>query len=72
MPILKVQLETYDRYWESISTEKTLMLDAFDEGKIEGKQEEKLEIAKKLKEEGLDLNFIIETTGLNKENIEKL
>lgn len=72
MPILKVQLETYDRYWESISTEKTLMLDAFDEGKIEGKQEEKLEIAKKLKEKGLDLNFIIETTGLNKENIEKL
>jgi len=72
VPILKVQLETYDRYWESISTEKTLMLDAFDEGKIEGKQEEKLEIAKKLKEEGLDLNFIIETTGLNKENIEKL
>ena len=38
-----VQLETYDRYWDSISTEKTLMLDAFDEGKIEGKQKEKLE-----------------------------
>ena len=38
-----VQLETYDRYWDSINTEKTLMLDAFDEGKIEGKQKEKLE-----------------------------
>lgn len=64
----KAQLETYDRYWDSISTEKTLMLDAFDEGKIEGK----LEIAKKMLEKGLDINFIIETTGLNKGDLEKL
>lgn len=39
----KAQLETYERYWDSISTEKTLMIDAFDEGKIEGKMEGKME-----------------------------
>ena len=33
----KGQLETYDKYWDSISTEKTLILDSYDEGKIEGK-----------------------------------
>jgi predicted transposase YdaD len=44
------------------------MLDAFDEGKMEGK----LEIAKKMLEKGMDVNFIIETTGLNKGDIEKL
>ena len=35
----KNELETYDRYWDSISSEKTLIVDAFDEGKIEGKIE---------------------------------
>jgi predicted transposase/invertase (TIGR01784 family) len=32
----KGQLETYDKYWDSISTEKTLILDSYDEGKVEG------------------------------------
>jgi predicted transposase/invertase (TIGR01784 family) len=39
----KAQLETYDKYWDSISTEKTRIVDAFDEGKIEGKTEGKIE-----------------------------
>lgn len=34
----KKELESYDRYWDSISSEKTLIVDAFDEGKIEGEQ----------------------------------
>lgn len=35
----KAQLETYDRYWDSISTEKTFKADSYDAGLIEGKQE---------------------------------
>jgi predicted transposase/invertase (TIGR01784 family) len=35
----KGQLETYDKYWDSISTEKTLILDSYDDGKAEGKIE---------------------------------
>ena len=34
----KNELESYDRYWDSISSEKTLIVDAYDEGKIEGEQ----------------------------------
>ena len=72
----KAELETYDRYWDSISSEKTLVLGAFDEGKIEGKIEGKLEgkieIAKILKAKGMDVTFIIETTGLSEDEIEKL
>jgi predicted transposase/invertase (TIGR01784 family) len=34
----KTELEAYDRYWDSIASEKTLILDAYDEGKIEGEQ----------------------------------
>ncbi|HAT80671.1 MAG TPA: hypothetical protein DCS17_04530 [Flavobacterium sp.] len=39
----KAQLETYDKYWDGISTEKSLLSGAFDDGKIEGKVEGKTE-----------------------------
>jgi predicted transposase/invertase (TIGR01784 family) len=68
----KAQLETYDRYWDSISTEKTLIIDAYDEGVEIGKIEGKLEIAKKLKVKGLDIEFIKDATGLSKQEIEML
>ena len=42
------------------------------EGIKEGKAEEKLEIARKMLEKNADINFIIEVTGLTKEEIEKL
>lgn len=42
------------------------------EAKKEAKLEEKLEIAGKLKKEGLSVEFIAETTGLTTKEIEKL
>ena len=41
-------------------------------GRKEGKKEAKIEIAKSLKARGIDINLIVETTGLNLEEIEKL
>ena len=41
-------------------------------GTIEGKRKEKLEIAKKMKSKKIDIDDIIEITGLKKEEIEKL
>ena len=41
-------------------------------GLVEGKIETKNEIAKKMKEEGLDVEIIVKVTGLAKEEIEKL
>ncbi len=43
-----------------------------EEGRKEGIKEEKLKIAKNLKENGLDISVIISVTGLNKEEIEKI
>ncbi len=54
-------LKIYRDYKNTIDT-------AFDEGKLEGK----IEIAKALKLKGLAIDFIVETTGLTKEAIEKL
>lgn len=80
----KNQLETYDKYWDSIRTEKTLMLDSYDEGrykgmkegieegKKEGKIEEKKEIAKSLKNIGISIDIIKNSTGLSDDEINKL
>ena len=68
-------MEAYDRYWDSISSEKTLFHDAETrgrmEGNIEGKMEGKIEIAKKMLSLGLSVQEIINFTGLPKEEIDK-
>ncbi len=43
-----------------------------EDGKEEGKKEKTIEIAKKMKEKNIDIIMIKETTGLTKEEIEKL
>ena len=45
---------------------------SFDDGKLEGQQEKAEKIAKKLKDKGMDIDEIIEITGLSREEIEKL
>jgi predicted transposase/invertase (TIGR01784 family) len=42
------------------------------EGEKKGRQEEKIEMAKKSLEEGLSIELIVKLTGLSKEEIEKL
>ena len=58
-------LKTYRDYKNTIDT-------AFDDGKSEGKLEGKLEVAKTLKEKGISLKIILESTGLTKNEIDKL
>ena len=41
-------------------------------GIIEGKAERNNEIAKKMKDKGMDIEMIVELTGLTREEIEKL
>ena len=48
----------YDKGWES--------------GIEEGSKQEKIKIAKRLKEKGIDIKIIAEVSGLTKEEIEKL
>lgn len=46
--------------------------EAMAEGIVEGEKNKQLEIAKKLKEKGVDIKTIIETTGLTKEEVQNL
>lgn len=48
----KAELEAYDKYWDTIRTERTLIADAEAKGKLEGKLERKLEGKLEGKEEG--------------------
>ena len=68
----KAELEYYDKYWDSIQTEKTLYEGAERKGKIEGRNEGKIEVAKNLKSLGVDIKTIQKSTGLSQEQIEKL
>ena len=43
-----------------------------DSGTLEGRKERSIEIAKKMKEENMDISTITKITGLTKEEIEKL
>ena len=47
-------------------------IDGLKQGRAEGLEQKNKEIAKKLKEKGLSIDFIIEITNLTKEEIEKL
>ena len=43
-----------------------------DSGTLEGRKERSIEIAKKMKAKKTDIDYIVEITGLTKEEIEKL
>lgn len=62
------ELRAYDKFWDRVSSEKTLMEGSYKDGVKEGK----IQVAKKLKSCGMDVDTIIEMTGLTKEEIAKL
>lgn len=72
----KAELETYDKYWDTVRTEKTVQSGFYNKGKaegiIEGKAEGINEVAKNLLKNGIDIEVIKNATGLTEEEIEKL
>ena len=55
-----------------IMDQKAIEDAGYDKGTLEGKRKEKLEIAKKMKSKKIDIEDIVEITGLTKEEIEEL
>ena len=62
----------YEKNLDSISIEKTLVNATLEKGKAEGKTEEKIEIAQRMKAKGYPIEDIAEMTKLSHEQIEKL
>jgi predicted transposase/invertase (TIGR01784 family) len=68
----KEQLDTYDLWKINVMTERSALIDAKRVGKIEGKMERNIEIAKSMKCKGMAIEEISEITGLSQQQIEGL
>jgi hypothetical protein len=69
----KAQLETYDKYWDSISVEKTFIADAEAKGINIGGERKAIETAKNLKiMDKLTIEEIADVTGLSFKIVEAL
>ncbi len=82
------ELRTYDKFWDTVRTEKPLLKDRYEEGMEEGEAkglakglaqgeakgsyQKAQEIAKKMLSKGLDDTTIMEMTGLSQEEIKLL
>ena len=78
------ELWAYDKFWDSVSVERTLIDDSYQKGKeegmkkgrAEGKEESmsqrSLEIARKMLAKGMDEASVMDMTGLTAEEIKLL
>ena len=82
------ELWTYDKFWDSVSVERTLIDDSYQkgkeegmekgmekgraEGKEEGMNQRSLEIARKMLAQGMDEAMVMDMTGLTAEEIKQM
>ena len=66
------ELWAYDKFWDSVSVERTLIDDSYQKGMEKGEQSKSIEIARNLLTLGLPDAQIIQATGLSQEEIERL
>ena len=78
------ELRAYDKFWDSVSVERTLIDDSYQKGKEKGKEEgiaegmekgmnlRSLEIARKMLAKGIDDASVMDMTGLTAEEIKLL
>ena len=70
------ELRAYDKFWDSVSVERTLLDDRYQKGREEGREEgmnqRNLEIARNMLAKGMDASTVLEITGLSMEEIQQL
>ena len=66
------ELRTYDKFWDTIRTEKTLLKDKYEKGMEKGAIDEKIATAQRLLAMGLSVDQVAIATQLTLEHIEKL
>ena len=85
---LDAELRAYDKFWDSVSVERTLIDDSYQKGKEEGMEkgiaegmkqgmekgmsQRSLEIARKMLAKGMDDASVMDMTGLTAEEIKLL
>ena len=68
------ELRAYDKFWDSVSVERTLLDDRYQKGREEGRDEgmnqRSLEISRNMLAKGMDASTVLEITGLSMEEIQ--
>lgn len=68
------ELRAYDKFWDSVSVERTLLDDRYQKGIEKGREEamnqRSLEIARNMLAKGMDASTVLEITGLSMEEIQ--
>ncbi len=64
------ELLAYDKFWDSVSVERTLLDDRYQNGREEGMNQRSLEIARNMLAKGMDASTVLEITGLSLEEIQ--
>ena len=70
------ELRAYDKFWDSVSVERTLMDDRYQKGIEKGIEKgmnlRSLEIARKMLAKGMDEAMVMDMTGLTAEEIKQM
>ena len=66
------ELWAYDKFWDSVSVERTLLDDRYQKGKEEGMNQRSLEIARKMLAKGMDEASVMDMTGVTAEEIKQM
>ena len=66
------ELRAYDKFWDSVSVERTLLDDRYQKGIEKGMNQRSLEIARNLLSLGLPIGQITQASGLTEEEVELL
>ena len=66
------ELRAYDKFWDSVSVERTLIDDSYQKGIEKGMNQRSLEIARKMLAKGMDEASVMDMTGLTAEEIKQM
>ena len=66
------ELWAYDKFWDSVSVERTLIDDSYQKGIEKGMNQRSLEIARKMLTQGMDEAKVMDMTGLTAEEIKQM
>ena len=66
------ELWAYDKFWDSVSVERTLIDDSYKKGIEKSMNQRSLEIARKMLAQGMDEAMVMDMTGLTAEEIKQM
>ena len=66
------ELWAYDKFWDSVSVERTLIDDSYKKGIEKSMNQRSLEIARKMLAKGMDEATVMDMTGVTAEEIKQM